>query len=99
MGGHVESKFLNNNNLNISAYFRITDIPPKAKQVELINAVVHQYGTTKDKKKDKEWEKKYFDEDKEDPKVGYSRPVRFRVWYEVKQKKIMAAAYIYNTLK
>ena len=94
--GFAEQKFATNNPLHISAYFRITDIPANSKEIELINAVVMQYGSTGKKTKDVSLAKKYQDEDKEDAKIGYSRPVRFRVWYDVKAKQILAAAYIYN---
>jgi len=57
-----------------------------------------QYGKTGVKAEDAEWAKLYNDEDREDAKIGYSRPVRFRVWYDVASKDIKAAAYLYQPL-
>jgi len=97
--GHVEKKFNIDKPVNISSYFRITDIPKGAKTIELINIVVNQYGTSENKKHNKDWQKVYLAEDKEDAKIGYSRPVKFRVWYDVAAKDIKAVAILYNPLK
>jgi len=95
---HVEKLFNTDNPVNISSYFRITDIPAKAKQIELINAVVMQYGKTGDKTLDASWQKVYNDSDKLESGIGYSRPVKFRVYYDVATKDIKAVAHIYNPL-
>merc|ERR1712146_498321 len=98
MGGHVEKKFETDNNVNISAYFRI-NLAEKKKDIELINADLLQYGKTGNAKKDKEMKDIYMNNDKNDARIGVSRPVRFRVWYEAKSKNILASATIYNPIK